>query len=527
MATNKADDAYDEDLSLTLQQNLTSYHVAGPLTTQVYTREGQSHGGPSLVAQLNQQGTGDCAIDLQCPTDEAILVGSITFVARGHIVSYNAAGVLQPGWQSTQHNQANYAQTDAQNANQAGRVHIPFYTLNSQFTQLDLEIGQTQSVNAYLPLTRSSEFGPGPLGILNQYWNQPADSGYYHENSTSHTASANHLVNCSVAAHTDHWVAQERVCHQLNMTHNLLSSWDFDDHEDRRILPRGMNLRIRGCTRPWADRATVFLTHNQLTLRLVFDSMRVVYSTVKIPHSHRDSEPIESLFATIDSGLRAHALVAGQRSITVPVTHTDADIVPGVIVAFVALNTAFNTQALTQTPSVITTVPGALTTVRCNLNGNGMPDFMSIYMESTCNPTDLLHRCAMINAFLGRAGNMAGRSRQGDRSSGETHLMSYTAPTAANAAAVLAINSIIIVTDPSTTVVREAGSGVLTGRLDLQIDLAANMLNTHRLYILSFTKQQIGISKVREQEGTQPQYVLSVAETRPAYTRVTVEEMSY
>ncbi|ANC70196.1 ORF06R [Marbled eel polyomavirus] len=127
MATNRADDAYDEDLSLTLQQNLTSYHVAGPLTTQVYTREGQSHGGPSLVTQLNQQGTGDCAIDLQCPVDEAILVGSISFVARGHVVSYNAAGVLQAGWQSTDHNGANWAQLNANQANQASRVSMPFF----------------------------------------------------------------------------------------------------------------------------------------------------------------------------------------------------------------------------------------------------------------------------------------------------------------------------------------------------------------------------------------------------------------
>ncbi|ANC70195.1 ORF05R [Marbled eel polyomavirus] len=406
----------------------------------------------------------------------------------------------------------------------------PFFFLNNQFTQIDLEIGQTQSVNAYLPLTRSSEFGPGPIGILNQYFNQPSDAGYYHENSTSHTSSATHLTQCSVAANTDFWVAQERVVHQLNTTHNLLSSWDFDDHEDRRILPRGMNLRIRGCTRPYNDRSIVAMSHNanaQQTLRLVFDSMRVIYTTVKIPHSHRSSETIESLFATIDTGLRSHALVQGQRSATIPITHTDADIVPGVIVLFVADNNAFNTVNLTQTPSVITSVPNIITSVRCNLNGNGMPDFMSIYMESVCNPTDMLHRCAMINAFLGRAGNMTGRSRQGDRSPGETHLMSYTARDAANAASVLAINAVILCTDPSTTVVREAGSGVLTGRLDVQIELGQNILNTHRIYALSFCKQQIGIGKVREQDGTQPQYVLSVSETRPAYTRVTVEEMSY
>lgn len=528
MTTSLEDEGFDRDLSLCLQLNQTEKHLSAPITTNVYTREGQALGN-AFTRTLNEALTGDVLVEIQCPKDEAILMGSIRFYATGVVKCFKVAdGQESANWQTHSHNGGNgtFMKLQADN-NGTGGIHVPQHIMNSQFTQIDLQVGRTQSVNAYLSQTRGSQTGWGSLSMMSHYFNEPAEKGCYSLNSTSDFGTA-HRRNLVVDRATAKFQLQERLYHQLNIPNNVLSSWDYDDHECRKILPRGLGILIKGSTRPYTHRMFLrfgggdgFNTHR---FELHFHDVRVFCTTVKIPMSgHRQQEPIETVFATMDFGIRSYPLAENQRSVQVQVTYTDNEFIPQWVFVFVAEVDIFHSYKQGLGPG-LPVKPGCIVKVRCNLNGNLSPDFMSMFHDSCISLDDLIQKCDMINAFLGRAGWMPGRSRLEERTPAEQALLSY-AETDPNA---LALHSALIMTDPSSAIVRESSSGVLSGRLDLMIDFSTlegkKVPKDSALFIVCVAKQEISVLKVKELEGSNPQYEFNAHGTKPAFTSVQVVE---
>nr|DAC81167.1 TPA_asm: LO7 [Carp adomavirus] len=536
MTSNTEDGSYDEDLSFCLQDNQTEYHVAAVMTSRVHTREGQVTNGPTLTQQLNTIGTSDVVIDLQCPPDEAICVGSIFFHARARVRVYVlATGAEFANWQSNAHgtNATFYAAGTHGNDNAQGRVEVPCFIMNSQFQAMDVELGQTQSLNAHLSQTRSSEFGSGALAVMNHYINEPYESGMHCLNNTGLSGVLHHRQSLSVNTHAGQIEILEKVHHQLNNPYNVLSSWDYDDHDVRKIFPRGLCLRLRACTRDVLDRLCIHnnaagvngnATHRAM---LEFTSVTVRFTTVEVPRgTHRTKEPIETLFATMDMGIRTYNLVANQQKITIPVTETQTQFVPQYVMLWVGPADSFHVLKMGTHSAVIQCLPNAIERASCRLNGNNSPDFMSVYQDHRINLNSGFQRSTMYNCFLSRVGFMPGRSRNAERTPAEHEITSYSGDQGrANPSSIVG-NSVIISTDPSSFLVREASSGLLTGRLDVILEFAANaqITNNHRVFLLCVSKQQIGIVKVAEVGGASPQYEINLATTRPAYTDVQVQE---
>lgn len=524
MTTTDENASFDTDLSLTLQENQKEYHLAGSLTTSVHTREATCV-GPSPVTQLNQRGTSDIILELEVPKDEAILVGSIYFVAQGKVRIHAAADhALVPAWGTAAANGGTQFQI-VQNANN-NPINIPPFVVNSQLTQVDFEVGTTQSINRNLAQVSASEYGAGVLSALQAYFNETQELGYYCLNSSNATVlGSRHANQCRT--HTEHFHIQERVYHQVNCPFNMLSSWDYDDHNVRKCFPRGMAMKMRAATRPYAERSRIATSHDNAHYALIeWTQLTVKYTTVVIPDGgHRDNEPAETVFATLDMGIRTHDLLAQTPRANVPITFSGTEFVPQWVIVYVAPADAFNLEALRDNMNGLVCVPQAIKSIRCNLQGDLTPDFMMLYQDATITLNDIEQRSAMYNAFLGRVGFLPGRSRKYERSPAEVHILSYGGQGAVDAAMrqKIACSSAIVLTDPSMGLIREASSGALTGKLTLRVEFNQNVIvNGSKLIVLCITKQQIVFSKVKELPGAAPVYVLNKRGTRPAFTQVSV-----
>ncbi|DAC80311.1 TPA_asm: LO7 [Tilapia adomavirus 1] len=523
MTTTDENASFDTDLSLTLQENQKEYHIAGSMTTAVHTREATCV-GPNPVHQLNQRGTSDIIMELECPKDEAILVGSIYFIAEGKVrVNANADQALVAAWGTAQANGGTHFQTVA---NGNSPLAIPPFVVNSQLTQIDFEVGTTQSINRHLSQVSSSEYGAGVLSAMQAYWNETQEFGYYCLNSSNSTLMTPRHQN-SVAAHTDRFRIQERVHHQINIPFNLLSSWDYDDHNVRKVLPRGMSLKMRAATRPYTERAKLARTNdNNHSAHIEWTQLTVKYNTVVIPDGgHRQNEPSETVLATLDMGVKTHDLLQNTPRANVPITFGGTEFVPQWVIMYVAPGNCFDLEQLRDNMHGLVCIPNAIKSIRCNLQGDLTPDFMMLYQDATIALQDMEQRTAMYNAFLGRVGFLPGRSRKYERSPAEVHILSYggQGQVDANMRQKVACSAAVILTDPSMALVREASSGALTGKLSVKVEFNHDQIAQGcKLVVLCITKQQIIFSKVKELPGASPIYVLNKLGTRPAFTQVDV-----
>nr|DAC81201.1 TPA_asm: LO7 [Swordtail adomavirus 1] len=521
MTTTDEGSSFDQDLSLALQENQQEFHIAGTLTSAVHTREGTVV-GPSPVAQLRQQGTSEIVIELECPKDEAILIGSIVWEVEGRVNVYNAANASVP-WQVA----AGPAEGTVQfsiGANAATTpVRIPPFVVNAQFTQIDLQIGHTASLNKQLAQVSASEVGAGGLAILQAYLNETHEQGFYCIDDT-YAFTQVQRINLQSTKTADNWHATERVHHQINCPYNMLCSWDYDDHHVRKILPRGLSLKVRAATRPYNDRCLVAVNHDN-TLRAFIEvtNCTIKYSTVTVPPEHRDAEPIDTHIATVDMSIRTYDLLAQTARLSVAITTATHEFVPQFIMVFVAPAATFSLLNMHDSAYCLTAIKKAIRSARCNLNGDMTPEFMAMYQDSCINMGDHYQRSTMVNAFLGRIGFLPGRSRKHERSTAEAHLMTYSEHSDAQQnqpSAQFGCEAVLILTDPSMALIREASSGALTGKLQLKIEFdPAKIDQNHKLVVVMATKQQIGLTKVKELPGAAPVYMVNKVNTRPAFTQ--------
>nr|DAC81180.1 TPA_asm: LO7 [Grenadier adomavirus] len=537
MTTTDQSNSNDTDLALTLQANQSEYHIAGAITSAVHTREGQCILGPSAVGQLNSRGTSDVSFHLQCPRDEAILQGSIQWVCEGRVAVITAATGAEVVWQTAGQPgngavQFNCGPNAVNNNAAAPAVNIPPHVVSSQFTQIDIETGDTPSLNRHLAQVSASECGAGALSAVNAYLNETANPGYYALNSTT-VAGLVHRHGLALNRSTDVFNCVERVHHQINLPFSMLCSWDYDDNHTRKQYPRGMSLRIRCSTRNWQSRSRLATSQDGLHYaHIVWTKVTIKYTTATVPDgAHRQAEPLETVFATLDMGIRMYQPEANNPHMTIHITTSPTEFIPQWVIVWLAPADCFDVERMRDTVAGMRCVAGAIANIRCNLNGDMTPDFMAIYQDGQITLADEYQRTTMYNGFLGRLGFLPGRSREGERSMAERQILAYGGQGEGPERAEKPICSAgIVLTDPSMTLVREASSGALAGALSLQVQIAPQAQAAgqvpSKLVVICITKQQIAFKKAREPEGAPPTYTLSRTSTRPAFTQLAVVDQA-
>lgn len=504
MTTTNTDN-YDTDLAGILHENAREQHIWAPITEKICTREAQTGGGAQLTTLLNTDGPTEISALLQCAPDEAIMQGSIRFVVKGRVVHPSVNE-----WQSS--NSGNTFVQLSSTENAATVLDLPAFVMNGQFQSVDVQIGPDNSLNAYLNNVRGSSGGHGALALLNEYYNTPSHGGIILDNVLSTTSKDATRPKLKVKKHTDVFDGEETLYHQLNVPNNALTSNDYDDHEVTKVFPRGMQITLRMITKQSIERLVLAndlkSDRARAAMTLKFDKVTIIFTCVTIPREHYVDTPLYT-FATVDIGLEFYVPAVDQQNAVLQVTKTETDFVPAFIVIFVAQREAWNTKSL-KTEGV--KVPDRLVRAHCNYNGNTTPDFMAQYVDHRINMSDVVQVNTMRNAWLGRAGGVRTRHRYLERPNAEHHLLCSTANTPA-------MNSLLIVTDPSATLVREASGGILTGRLDIHVDLKG-IVAGDIIWICKMSKQSVGIMRTFQAEGMAPQYKIDEDSTRPAYTKL-------
>nr|DAC81149.1 TPA_asm: LO7 [Bueycito anole adomavirus] len=519
--TTTGSENLDPILSEVLQENLTEQHIFAPITNQLSSREAQVGGGPDLTQVLNIGQPRETTLTLQVQKDEAIVQGSIRIVAEGQV---HVVGGTTYKWKAKDApNQPSTIETEiklvAGTSSTVTSVRIPPYVMNSQFQTVDFRIGASGSLNSHLANVRGSTGGNGALAIVNKYYNLPEHPAYCGINSLDQFGSHQGWNRGIYVSNSDDtWQGTETLYHQLNCPNNCLSTCDNDDETSLKIFPRGMQIDIRFVTRPALDRARLQPVYKKddgnveqgQSLYLLFTTVKLIYSVCKIPYEYWPKEPVRSLFATMDIGIESFPVQTQQHTMTVHVTKAETDIIPQYIYIFAGPDGMWNTsqlrvQGYNATKDVIV---GAQVIV----NGSTTPDFMRSYVDSRIDTGNSEQRATMYNTYLGKGAFTSGRYRFLERPIGERHLLDGFLDGCA-------YNTLMVPTDVSSFLVREAASGVQVGRVDINIQLNATKVQQGMsLFVVKVSKQQIGFQKTSEFPGSLPQYEIDSQTTAPAYT---------
>lgn len=521
--TTTDDDPYDSKLAGLLQENQTEWHVFAPMVKTVTTREGVIGGGPELTTQLNSHGTTTMSVILPCPAHEAILFGSVEISATlsaKHTINTTA-------WQTGATNTDNYIGISS--ATDTTACPLPKFALNSQFAYVDLKIGTSQgSVNATLPGLQGSTGGTGILAAFNVFANVPQEGGVYeqYKNDRFDTQAR------SFAKQDDSFSVSETIYHPLNPQGQSLLSEDFDDNHVLRIWPRGMSIQLTLTSRQFQDRA--YLTEKITKIKkgstdetsttgalyLNFAEAKIWFKTVTVMPIHLEIEQPVTRFAVLDMSVDVTELTAGQKEVSLQVTRTETAVLPQYVLVMVSSANMHLTRNLPHTDDLRTVVVNALAAVSANFQGNNIPSFMRIYNDGKVTFANKRQMSDMRNAWLGRISGFKTRSRGLGQPRLEVQLINLAASTVGNAQVPQSgFQMFLLVTDPNSTLVREASGAVHIGRLDLTVTLAAAATAGQCVYMVRFTKHHVQMIKTLEVPGTAPQYELDTKASRQAFTQ--------
>ncbi|DAC81229.1 TPA_asm: LO7 [Leatherback sea turtle adomavirus] len=522
--TTTGSENHDSDLSGILQENLSEQHVYAPITDILTTREAQVGGGPDLTTILNIDGPREASVLLQCQRDEAILMGSIRFYARGKLQYTGSSN----GWKITGKSgpsSATEIRVISGTSSTPDHVTLPPLLLNSQFQTVDIRVGTSGSVNAHLQNLRGSAGGNGALAVCNRYFNTPQLTGVTLDNSFDDLSQLGNRSGLQIKDSDDPWEGVETLYHQLNTPCNSLCSTDFDDQETLKILPRGLQLGLKFVTRQFLERVILQPTYSSSAgsieagkfLKVVFEEVKVLYTCCRIPQEYIPLEPQAPRFVTMDLGIEAYPLSAAQQSVTVHVTKNDTDFVPHYVILFVGQTSCFHLRNLFMHGF---DAVNAIKSFFCTFNGSNTPDFMRIYVDARCALDSLVQRRTMHDCYLGKGALTPGRWREFERPPAERHLQLHVESLPAS-------RCVFIPTDPSTYLVREASGGISVGRLDVTVELTTTAVKAGMsVYVVKFGKQHIQLVRTAEFPGTLPQYEILAEGTSPAFTHTVGVDLS-
>lgn len=497
----------DADLEACIHLNTKEKHVQAPLCHAVIIREGQSSGGLQMTEQLNSSvGTTELVITLPVQPHEGIVVGSPVFVADLEFKLTVVASGNTEQWQTTAKDSANFLQLGASKEDFVEPVPVPPFFLNSQFQNCDVFIAGS-SVNGYLGNCRGTTGGLGALAIANHIANEPETHGICPEGRTdvlegkALTGLPGNGGHARLSKSGDSVFVTERIYHQTNMPTNSLCSIDFDDEQNLKCWPPGVKLVFKLVTQGSRKQRTQICASNDSSkvLHGKFKTFQVFFHVVEFVHW---PDLNTWYLATIDIGLDIVPLVADQTSATVHVTRAGHDVVPQFLILFVSTVDGWQPHKMTALGPKRT---GNIAAARCVLNGSNMPDFMHSYIDGNINMSSPQQRSQMLNNWLGRGAGIPSPPRYFQRPKLERDILGNL-PTGSQK------DSILLVTDPSLTLVREASSGVTTGTLEIHVQLENVKGSNSCIWLQKLTKQQFSLML---HSGT---WQVSPHETRPAFT---------
>ncbi|AWG87398.1 LO7 [Rhynchobatus djiddensis adomavirus 1] len=501
--TTTSPDAFDIDLSTLPMTNANRQHVSANLARRVYKREASEQ---TLTDNVNKDGITETLINVQCGHDESILLGSFTFEISGHVKRADI-----PNWQSVDAARQHFAPIGPGNA--VGPVPLPPFIANSQFQVIDLRVGAAGSLNVFLANQRSSTGHCGALGFLNKYTNLPEEDGAMQEGYLGDIEGHSYRDTLQVDSFDSPFKGYEPLYHQLNNPTNLLVEMDVIEEETIVPLPAGMPLQLRFVTVAGPQRRNIMRSPDQRQhWQIEFDSFKVTWTCIKLTDDSREEEKDIVTYPTLDIGLQVHQLPVGNTSIVIPITRSEMQLVPQYLLIFIGHQDTFNPEYMS-----VGTLHGLhrdiLATMRLTVNGDLNPEFMSPFQAYTIDLTDLTARRQMRQAWCARLGRSITKGTYRDRPLMESHMRR-------NVTTSLGCSSFAIMTDPGMTVIREACSGGIAGRIDalitFQRPIAANMA----LYVMYCTKQAITFERQVTANGLSSSWTISDIFTRPAYTEV-------
>uniref|UniRef100_A0AB39ACB6 LO7 n=1 Tax=Sand tiger adomavirus 1 TaxID=3238819 RepID=A0AB39ACB6_9VIRU len=497
--TTSNETGYDNDLAAVGQENAVKHHGSAQLTDRLTVRDAT---GGNLTENCNKQGVTETTLNLNVARNESIVQGSLQFYVRATI-GCSAGGI----WQSENAGADNFVAIAAGNA--IGSIALPPNICNMQFQHVDLRVGAQGSVNAFCPNTRSSMAGHGILAYMNNYVNQPESGGTVQEANLDDVEGHSYRESLQASRSEDALQGFERLYHQLNNVCNMLCDSEFTDDEIVTCFPTGLCLSLRLVTNDFRIRSTI---HQTAASRwtILFEELKVMYTVARIPSHNIDRELPTARFATVDTGCNMMPLQAGQTMATVPITKTDMELVPQYFIIVYGHREAYNPVFMST--AQLSGIRDKLLTLRCTLNGDTTPDFMSTFLGHTVSLQELGSRRTMRQAWLCRMGRAFGRVGYRLRPPIENHMQQHTSTR-------LGCRCFAICTDPSMQLLREGCAGAQSGRLEARVTFEAAGQD-ECLWVFVWTKQNIVFEKQSDAYSSSPQWTLQESETRPAFTEL-------
>ncbi|AWG87407.1 LO7 [Symphysodon discus adomavirus 1] len=457
-------------------------------------RTGQGPAGSEMKIDLNSRDCKEIVVQLGCEPDEAIVVGSMRFYAKGTVKHTEAL--------------ANWSlEGDAALDLGEGRSQpIPLSVLNGQFQNIDMIFGSSStSLRSLMPLYRSNQHTQSVVAWASWYFNSPCRRGWQHSGHTDCVAPADyhggrHAVNDS----RQEWCAIEQVAHPLNLPINTLAVQSFNDRDTMKVLPRGCSPRLILTCGAWPLRIQL---RADPPLFVEFSTFQVRYCTIHVPDLHPE-KPL-STYPVMDISVQILPLTAGQTKLYFPVTRGDQDLMPQHLVAFVARRDAFeHTQMTLYGPEIKGDVFERFT---CLYNGMHKPAFNTHSVDGSVTWDDLDLLNTVRSAWIGKLGRTPLAIPDEQLSFADLNLTEQPAQNRP------VFKCILVHSDPNTQFNRSTCAGVTQGRWDMEIDFTANAIDGRdRLFVITWQKYDVAFFPPGHQQGNE----LSPGNCKPSYAEL-------
>ncbi|DAC80323.1 TPA_asm: LO7 [Tilapia adomavirus 2] len=494
-------EAQDDLLTRTITNNMYLQPIREDFCDHVQQRAAQGPAGTQLKNEFNSQESKEITVTCAVEQHEAIAVGSIRFLIKARI-AHTAA--LQ-AW-STAGDEALALPDDAIG------VYVPSAICSSQFIGVDTLFGMSSvSLRALMPLYRSNQGSHGMYFWANEYFNAPNKKGFPHKGHTDTVNRLDYHGGRHVASNSETELEIiEKLSHPLNHNTHTLITGSFSDFDTIKFLPPGCTPRFKLTFAPHAQR-TLLLANP--AMYLVFESVQVLYTVVSIPRIQVE-RPLTK-YTVMDIHCESLPLTIQQQSIYVPVTRGDKELVPQVIIIFVAHAEAFHPVRMTRWGPELK--GNAIKSYICTFTGVHIPYFHAHTPDGRVtfeNPDELN---TMRSAFMGMATRSYIAAPESQLSTAQVHLLEEEFDL--NRKPVH--KCILVVTDPNAQVYKDSCGGVTDGRLDMTIDFNPEQITPQdRLYIFRYMRFDVAFNSPSGPQGNE----LSPGHCKPSYTKFYTKE---
>lgn len=495
MMTPTLDQGNGSGMQQTVAENTQLRVMRDDFCERVQQRTAQGPAGYELNNAFNSTETKDITVTCACEPHECLIIGSIRVVAKAKVMHTTA---MNP-W-SLEGDNALVLPAE-QNS-----VFIPSGMIHAQFQSVDATFGHSPvSLKALMPFMRQNQHGSHALfQWAYNYFNQPYRKGHPRKGYSDSVSRAEYHGGRHMAVSSEtNLEFIEALAHPLNVNTQTLITQSFSETDSLKMLPPGMSPRFKFTFAHFLQRV-VLIANPQLVIR--FDSVQVFYTVASMPQLIIPS-PL-TYYPVMDLHCEAFPLTQGQRQAYIPITRGDQDLIPQVLVAFVAHKDAFIPERLTRWGPELGA--RAMDSFSISFRGSNVPFFHQHTVDGKLRFDNHDEVNTMRAAFLGKAGRQAMATPEHQLSTADYHLLEEEFEN--NQKQVH--KCVLMLTDPNTQLSRDSCGGVSDGRFDITVDFAENTVNgLDRLYVLKFIRYDV----VFNSPGNPQANELSPGHCKPSY----------